>query len=317
MKKRILSCLLAGVIGTAILTACGSSDTSASASASSSAQEDESVSTGASSVITVSDSSETLESSSTSQSGVQVTPPSDLVTEGKLTYLTAATFAPYEYIDENGNYTGFDIDMAKAMADLMGLEVDIQDMTFDGLISALNSQRGDMINSAMYIKPEREEQVDFVKYMYIGDTILVRKGNDVNIHSTDDLAGKTVAVTAGAVEELTCNAFNEDFASRGLEKINILQLPTSNDAVVAVQNKQADCMIYSTASAAYAMSQQPGVFETTTVFDTDTEIGMAFRKGDTEMEDAINKCLQILVDNGTYAELMEKYNLSDEVSYFK
>ena len=159
--------------------------------------------------------------------------------------------------------------------------------------------------------------IDFVKYMYIGDTILVRKGNDVNIHSTDDLAGKTVAVTAGAVEELTCNAFNEDFASRGLEKINILQLPTSNDAVVAVQNKQADCMIYSTASAAYAMSQQPGVFETTTVFDTDTEIGMAFRKGDTEMEDAINKCLQILVDNGTYAELMEKYNLSDEVSYFK
>ena len=76
-------------------------------------------------------------------------------------------------------------------------------------------------------------------------------------------------------------------------------------------------MVYSAASAAYAMSQQPGVFETTTVFDTDTVIGIATRKGDTEMQEAIQKCLDILVENGTYDSLMEKYNLASDLSYFK
>lgn len=303
--KKYISLLLSAAMVAAMTAGCGSSKTSdikdtSTASASTEAAADESG----------------TESTGTSTE-VQVTPPSDLVESGKLTYAVAATFAPYEYADEDGNYVGFDIEMAKAMADLMGLDVEIMEMDFNGLISALQGDRCDIINSAMYIKPEREEQVDFVKYMYIGDTILVRAGNDLNIQSTDDLSGKTVAVTAGAVEELTCEAFNEDFESRGMDPITILQLPTSNDAVVAVQNAQADCMVYSAASAAYAMSQQPGVFETTTVFDTDTVIGIATRKGDTEMQEAIQKCLDILVENGTYDSLMEKYNLASDLSYFK
>lgn len=248
---------------------------------------------------------------------VQVTPPAELVTDGKLTYAVAATFAPYEYVAEDGSYTGFDIEMAEAIADLMGLDVEIMEMDFNGLISALQGNRCDIINSAMYIKPEREEEVDFVRYMYIGDTIMVRAGNELNIDTTEDLSGKTVAVTAGAVEELECEEFNTDFESRGMDPITILQLPTSNDAVVAVQNSQADCMIYSSASAAYAMTQQPGVFETTAVFNTDTEIGIATRKGDTKMQEAISECINILVENGTYAELMKKYNLPEDLSYFK
>ena len=303
--KKYISLLLSTAMVAAMTAGCGSSTTS------------DTKDTSAASASTEASTSEAGTESTDTATEVQVTPPSDLVEPGKLTYAVAATFAPYEYADEDGNYVGFDIEMAKAMADLMGLDVEIMEMDFNGLISALQGDRCDIINSAMYIKPEREEQVDFVKYMYIGDTILVRAGNDLNIQSTDDLSGKTVAVTAGAVEELTCEAFNEDFESRGMEPINILQLPTSNDAVVAVQNAQADCMVYSAASAAYAMSQQPGVFETTTVFDTDTVIGIATRKGDTEMQEAIQKCLDILVENGTYDSLMEKYNLASDLSYFK
>lgn len=305
--KKYISLLISAAMVAAMTAGCGSStagDTKDTSTTQTSAEASGSES-----------GEESADASSSSE--VQVTPPDDLVESGKLTYAVAATFAPYEYADEDGNYVGFDIEMAKAMADLMGLDVEIMEMDFNGLISALQGNRCDIINSAMYIKPEREEQVDFVKYMYIGDTILVRAGNDLNIQSTDDLSGKTVAVTSGAVEELTCEAFNEDFENRGMELINILQLPTSNDAVVAVQNAQADCMVYSAASAAYAMSQQPGVFETTTVFDTDTVIGIATRKGDTQMQEAIQKCLDILVENGTYDTLMAKYNLASDLSYFK
>ena len=178
--KKYISLLLSAAMVAAMTAGCGSSTTSdtkdtstASASTEAAANESGTESTGTS-------------------TEVQVTPPSDLVESGKLTYAVAATFAPYEYADEDGNYVGFDIEMAKAMADLMGLDVEIMEMDFNGLISALQGDRCDIINSAMYIKPEREEQVDFVKYMYIGDTILVRAGNDLNIQSTDDLSGKTV-----------------------------------------------------------------------------------------------------------------------------
>ncbi|QNM06000.1 ABC transporter substrate-binding protein [Qiania dongpingensis] len=244
--------------------------------------------------------------------------PSNLVTKGKLTYAVAATFPPFEYM-KDGDYTGLDIEMGEALAKEMGLEVEIMDMTFDGLINALQGGRCDIINSAMYIKPEREEQVDFVRYLTLGDTILVRTGTaeELGIFGPDDLSGKTVAVTAGAVEEMKCNELNEQFVSEGKDAINILSLPTSNDAVLAVKNSQADCMIYSSPGAAYLQEEEPGVFDAVSTFDNDTEIGIAVRKGDTEMKEAVEEALQRLVDNGTYAELLEKYNFPEELSYFK
>ena len=87
-----------------------------------------------------------------------------LVEKGALTYGVAATFAPFEYM-QDGKLVGFDIEMLEALAKKMGLGVEIMNMEFKGLIPALQSKRIDIINSAMYIRPEREEQVDFVPYL--------------------------------------------------------------------------------------------------------------------------------------------------------
>src|SRR5699024_6673966 len=106
--------------------------------------------------------------------------PDNLVDDSKLTYATAATFPPFEF-KQDAELTGFDIEMADALASEMGLETESVDIDFDGLIPALGGQRVDIINSAMYINEERSAKIDFVPYMNIGEALLVKKGSPTSI----------------------------------------------------------------------------------------------------------------------------------------
>ncbi|MCQ6562960.1 ABC transporter substrate-binding protein [Paenibacillus mendelii] len=264
-------------------------------------------------------------SSNTSQNGSassdktetnKLAAPSNLAEKGKLTYGTAATFPPFEYMNNN-EFVGFDIEMGQALAEQMGLEVEIRALNFEGLIPALQGKRIDMINSAMYIKPEREAQVDFVPYMKLGDSIVVKTGNKLGIKTMDDLSTRTVAVTRGAVEEIFVKEHNKKLKDAGKPEIKVLALPTANDSVLATQQDRADAFLTSSPGAAYLQEELPGVFEIASTFEANTTIGMAVRKGDTEVKNALEAALLKLAENGTYASLMEKYHLPVELSYFE
>ena len=245
-----------------------------------------------------------------------VAPPDELVNAGKLTYGVAASFPPYEYVQDE-EYLGFDIELGAALAAIMGLEPEIIDMQFDGLIPALQGKRIDMINSAMYIKAEREEQVDFIPYMIIGEAIVVPQGNPKGIASMDDLSGLTVAVTVGAIEEIFANEANEELKAAGKPEMTVLTLPTANDAVLATTQGRADAYLHSTPGAAYLMQEMPDTFEVAGIFALDTQIGIAVRKGDTAMKEAVEAALAEFVASGQYDELMAKYNLPAELSLFQ
>ena len=254
--------------------------------------------------------------SSVAAQDTTVQPPDNLVTAGRLTYGVAASFPPYEYT-QDGEYAGFDIEMGAALAEIMGLEPEISDMQFDGLIPALQGNRIDFINSAMYINPDREEQVDFIPYMVIGETIVVPQGNPKNIRSLDDLSGLAVAVTVGAIEETFATDHNEVLREAGKPEMTILTLPTANDAVLATQQGRADAYLHSTPGAAYLMQEMPNTFEVAAIFALDTRIGIAVRKGDTAMKEALESALAEFVASGQYDELMAKYNLPPELSLFR
>lgn len=245
-----------------------------------------------------------------------MTAPTNLASSGTLTYGVAATFPPFEYKD-GSDLAGFDIEMAQALASEMGLTVTPSDMDFDGLIPGLNGKRIDIINSAMYIKPEREEQVDFVPYMLVGEAVMVPQGNPKNISKIpEDLSGLTVAVTRGAIGETYMNDFNTKLEADGMAPMTILSLPTNQDALLAVSSGRADAFDTSTPGAAYTLTQQPDAFEVAGTFDLGTEVGIAVRKGDTEMKAAIEAALTEFVDSGDYESLIEKFNLPAESNYF-
>lgn len=248
----------------------------------------------------------------------RVAPPSELVESGTLTYGTAASFPPFEYQDPaSGGITGFDIEMMRKLAGYMGLKVNILDVSFDGLVPALRGGRIDIINSAMYIKPEREKQVDFVRYMMIGEAIVVPSGNPKKISSVpEDLSRLNVAVTRGAIGERYMLDFNKELEKKGMEPMNIMAFPTNQDALLAVHSGRADAFDTSIPGAAHLNKQRPGEFEVAATFDLGTEIGIATRKGDEDMRRALNEALKIFVAEGEYGRLLEEYGLPAEVNYF-
>ncbi|MBN8942747.1 MAG: ABC transporter substrate-binding protein [Rhizobiales bacterium] len=243
-------------------------------------------------------------------------PLSGLVTAGKLTYGTAATFAPFEYTID-GRLTGFDIDFIEAIAKKLSLEPVPLNLEFRGLIPALQGRRVDIINSAMYINPARSEQVDFVPYMKIGQQMVVRRGNPLGIRGRDDLCGRKVAVTLGGIQETYARQDAERCKTAGRPDLTVMTFPTAQDSALSVRQGRADAYYESTAGVAKIVLERADIFEAVgQVFEFGTQIGIAVRKGDTATAETIAAAIRQVAADGTYKRLMEKYNLPPEGSLF-
>lgn len=244
-------------------------------------------------------------------------PSAGLVEKGTLTYGVAATFAPFEF-QKDGQLTGFDIDLISALAKKLKAETKPMNMDFQGLIPALLAGRIDIINSAMYINPKRSEQVDFIPYLKVGNQVVVRAGNPSKITGRDDsLCGKTIAVTLGGIEESQARADDARCKGKGLAAVKVLTFPTGQDSALALRQGRADAEFDSTPGAVVLQTEMPGVYEVAgEEFESNTNIGMATRKGDTAVQKAIKDALQELVADGTYKTLIEKWKLPASVSIF-
>lgn len=244
----------------------------------------------------------------------EVMPPKGLANAGKLTYGTAATFAPFEY-QENGKLTGFDIELGAMIAEKMGLEPEILNMEFKGLIPALQGSRIDIINSAMYINEERAKQVEFVPYLEIGNEIIVKAGNPMGIKSRDDVCGAKIAVTLGGIQEKYAREDAERCAKQGKAEVTVLTFPTAQDSALTVRNGRADIFYNSTPGAVKQMAELPGVFEMPAEsFEVGTKIGIAVRKDDEATRSAIEAALKAIVADGKYKALIERYKMPASVS---
>lgn len=250
------------------------------------------------------------------QQAPAVPPPPGLVAAGRLTYGTAATFAPFEF-SQDGRLVGFDIEFGAAIAAQMGLEPAPLNIEFRGLIPALQGRRVDIINSAMYINPARSEQVDFVPYMRIGQQMVVRRGNPGNISGRADLCGRRVAVTLGGIQETYARQDSERCRGAGRPELTVMTFPTAQDAALSVRQGRADAYYESTAGVARIVSELSDVYQAVgDVFEWGTQIGIAVRKGEAPVAQAIEASIRRVVADGTYRRLMEKYNLPLEGNIF-
>ncbi len=122
-------------------------------------------------------------------SGQAIQPPPNVKSAGKIVYCTDATYPPEESF-QGSKIVGSDIDIATGVAKLMGLKAEFKNTGFDGIIAALLSKNCDAIISGMNDTPERRKQVDFVDYLKVGQSIMVKKGNPDKISSLESLSGK-------------------------------------------------------------------------------------------------------------------------------
>ncbi len=217
--------------------------------------------------------------------------------EGKLVIGMSADYKPFEYHDEQDNIVGFDVDVAKAMAEKLGVKLELKDTAFDGIIPGLKSKKYDVIMSAMTITEERKKAVNFSDaYFNAGQVIAVLDGNNT-IKSVEDLKGKKVSVQLGTTGDLEVSKIDEIEVKR-FEKIPQAFIELHNNRVAAVVT---DLPVI----AAYTMDH-PTVKIAGKPFTTE-EYGIAFRKDDTQLLEKVNNALKEIKEDGTYDEIYAKW----------
>lgn len=231
--------------------------------------------------------------------------------------VASGVYPPMTELDENGNFSGFDYDLGQALGDKLGVEFSFMNQDFDSIIPSLQSGRHEIIINGMNDTLERQKTLDFVDYFHAGMAIVVKKGNPENITTVLDLCGKTVAVAKATVQAELMKTESENCAGIGKDPIKVSELPAENDALLAVRAGKAAADVLDAAPAAHAATTAGDgeLFEV--VRDTEHPTGynpvftgIGILKQDNDLALAIQAALQALIEEGTYEELLEKYDLS-------
>ena len=280
MKK--LTALLMGTAMVLSLAACGGSASSAASSEAASSEAASSEET-----------SEAAAEETTDEATGEVT----TVNAGKLTMSTNAAFPPYEMTTDSGDFEGIDIEVAGAIAEKLGLELQVDDMDFDAALLAAQSGKSDIVMAGVTVTDERQKVMDFSDTYAEGiQSIIVPEDSD--IASADDLTGKAIGTQRGTTGYIYCtDDFGED---------NVIAYDDGLTAVQALNNGQVDAVVIDNAPAQEFVAANPGLKILDTAYaQEDYAIGVA--KGNTQLLDAINGALEELQDDGTLQAIVDKY----------
>ena len=241
------------------------------------------------------------------------TSPTDLITPGVLTIGSDTTYPPQEFIDSTTNQpAGFDVDLITAIALRMGLKPHIVTTKFDTIIDDLTARHFDVVISAISITPDRQKEVDFVPYLNAGESLLVQKGNPKNIQSTDDLCGLAVGVQDGTIEQGVLQSSSDNCLEQDKPAINIIALQDQTAVIQLLANNRVVATYQDSPVTDYYAKQNPDKYEVGgSVFAPGPE-GIAVRKNDATMLNAIQTAYNQLKAAGTYQQLILKWGLANE-----
>ena len=282
MKKALSLMTVAALVLS--LAACGST---ASSAASSEAASPEAASSDAAS----------SEAASSEAASETETAELSTVEPGKLIMSTNAAFPPYEMTTDSGEFEGIDIETAQAIADKLGLELQIDDMDFDAALLAVQQGKADMVMAGVTVTDERQNVMDFTDSYASGiQSIIVKEDSD--IASVDDLAGKKIGTQRGTTGYLYCS---DDFGDE-----NVVAYDNGLTAVQMLNNGQVDCVVIDNAPAKEFIAANPGLKLLDTAY-VEESYAIGVGKGNTELKDAINTALEELKADGTLQTIVDKY----------
>ena len=246
----------------------------------------------ASSVASSVASSASSEAASTSAAAGELT----TVETGKLTMATNAAFPPYEMTTDAGDFEGIDIETAQAIADKLGLELQIDDMDFDAALLSVQQGKADIVMAGVTVTDERKAVMDFSDSYATGiQSIIVPEGSD--IASPDDLADKKIGTQRGTTGYIYCS---DDFGDD-----SVVAYDDGLTAVQALNNGQVDAVVIDNAPAQEFIAANPGLkILDTSYAEEDYAIGMA---KNSPLEDAVNSVLEELKADGTLQAIVDKY----------
>jgi polar amino acid transport system substrate-binding protein len=229
-----------------------------------------------------------------------------------LVFCSDLAFPPMEFL-EGSEPVGADIDIGNEVAKRIGRTAEFTNIGFDGIIAALQSDLCDAIISGMNNTPERAKQVDFVNYLFVGQSLVVQVGNPEGITSLETLCGHAAGSQVGSTNLDTINAANEACLEAGKEGIEVTGFPADTDGILALKADRIDAYETDSPVAAYYIAQDPEAFEFGGPAIDALPVGIALRKDDTELRDQIQAAIDEMYADGTMMEILEKWQLQDFV----
>ena len=300
--KKIASLLAAVMLLTATLAGCGNSGSGSSTTDTSSTSSTASQSSAAE------DSSAAEGETSSEASATEAGDYGEFTTieEGKLIMATNAQFPPYELVSdgEGFNGTGFegiDVEIASAIADKLGLELQIDDMDFDSALVAVQNDAADVVLAGLSYSEERDEVLDFTDSYATGvQVVIVKEGSDVTM---DNLGEKMIGTQRGTTGYIYASDTPEN---GGYGEDHVSAYDNGATAVQALVNGQVDAVIIDEAPAKEFVAANEGL----TILPgnwVEEQYCAAVNEGNTALLNAINTALNELMDDGTVQEILDKY----------
>ena len=225
------------------------------------------------------------------------------VTPGKLTMSTNASFPPYEMVADDGSFEGIDIEVAGAIAQKLGLELQVDDMGFDAALQAAQTGKSDMVMAGVTVTEERQAVMDFSNSYANGVQVVIVK-EDSPIQTVDDLANANmIGCQMGTTGYIYCSDTPEN---GGFGEDHVTPYDDGAAAVQALMNGQIDAVVIDNMPAQEYVAANPGLKILDGEFtNEDYAIGVA--KGNTALLDAINDALEELTADGTIQSIVDKY----------
>ena len=212
--------------------------------------------------------------------------------DGKLVMLTNAAFPPFEYVDNN-EFVGVDVDIANEIAKDLGVELEVVNMDFDGIIDAVKSGKGSFGAAGITIKPDRQEKVDFsIEYVTSSQYLIIQKDSGITADQIPDL---TIGVQAGTTGEFFCVDDN------GIAEDQVKKYKTALEAANDLKNGRIDGVIIDQLPAESIVAQNDDL-ELIPEPLTEEKYAIAVQKGNDTLLEAINTTLQRLMDEGKIDE---------------
>jgi polar amino acid transport system substrate-binding protein len=238
--------------------------------------------------------------------------PANIKSNGSLSVAADATYAPDEFIATDGKTViGMDADMAKAIAGLMGLTANVQNIPFDSIIPGLAAGKYDLGMSSFTDTKDREKTVDFVTYATAGTSFFVKADGGPDIATLDDLCGHKVGAEKGTTQADDATAQDKKCTAAGKPGVSVSVFPDENGVNLALSSGRIDVAMADTPPADYAVKQSDGKFKLTGSSYGNAPYGIAMSK-DSGLQQPVLAAVKALMADGTYQKILDYWGVSDD-----
>ncbi|QHO90992.1 ABC transporter substrate-binding protein [Actinomyces sp. 432] len=238
--------------------------------------------------------------------------PEGALADGVLDVAASTDYAPAEFLDTDGTAIGYDVDLTKAIAAVLGVDSTTHTAEFDSIIAAIGSKYDAGISS-FTVTAERESAMDMVAYINVGSRFNVVAGNPEGVDPSDhmNLCGLTIGVQTGTAQEDAMNADSAACTDAGLPAISVRSYSSQSEATTGLIGHVVDAVYSDSTVAGYAVELTDGAVETVGEIEDALPQAIVLTKDDPQFNAAIQAAVQYLMDSGTWEEILNAWGIED------